>query len=235
MLNLSNMRDWIGFCADICMLFITLYTFYLTFIRIRLNFCGIGENNSNSDGKSFYVIIENRFLLPVVINNVNLIMNDKYKICLTEMKDPLIIESFCAKRVESKKYAKLYPNNVNINFEESILEVITTKKVLYLKLNKKAHISKKMKKMKAPNVCMMTYEYNNKIVPENAVYSLDYIRDSKNHTVFIFKSGILTENILGYTAVPVENMNNKKQLEEFLDKFFVENGVEEFYLRDIHT
>ena len=34
------LRDWVSFSADIAMLLITLYTFYLTFLRTKLAFVG---------------------------------------------------------------------------------------------------------------------------------------------------------------------------------------------------
>ncbi len=103
-------REWVTFAADICILAITIYTFYITFISQRIKFISLSNSSSNSKGDSFAVVLENKSLSPQVINDIYMIIDNKYKIQVKKFEVPLILEPYKAMEISSEKYSYTTPS-----------------------------------------------------------------------------------------------------------------------------
>ena len=75
----SIIREWVNFSANICILLITIYTFYITFISCKIKFLSISESHPNNNENSFSVVIENKSFSTLVVTKVSLIVNNEYK------------------------------------------------------------------------------------------------------------------------------------------------------------
>lgn len=225
-------REWITFAADICILLITIYTFYITFISQKVKFISLADSSSHSNGNSFSVVLENKSLSPQVINDIYMIVDNKYKIQVKKFEIPLILEPYTAKGISSNNYSYTAPSLPPKTRKNVILEVITTRKKLYLSMHKKRpKVAKEMKNI-LYNVTKITNTYNEKIVPKNAKYILSVSKEEWENTVFIFKTGLMTGEILGYNGIPENTLKSQKDLTLFLDNWLKPNGLN-YYLNQL--
>lgn len=218
-------REWVTFAADICILLITIYTFYITFISQKIKFISLSKSSSNSKGDSFVVILENKSLSPQVIKDIYMIVDNKYKILVKKFEVPLVLEPYTAKEISSEKYSYTIPSLPITTGENVILEVSTTRKKLYLYMHKKTpKVTKEMKNI-SYNVTKITNTYNEKIVPQNAKYALTVSKEEWQSTIFIFKTGVMTGEILGYNGIPEDALKSNEDLIQYLDNWLKPNGL----------
>lgn len=186
---------------------------------------GLPIHSSNSKGDSFAVVLENKSLSPQVINDIYMIIDNKYKIQVQKFEVPLILEPYKAKEISTEKYSYTIPSLPIKTGENVMLEVNTTRKKLYLYMHKKTpKITKEMKNT-PHNVMKVSNTYNEKIVPENAKYALSVSKKDWQNTVFIFKTGVMTGEILGYNGIPEDALKSQEDLIIFLDSWLKPNGI----------
>lgn len=230
--SFTIIREWVTFAADICILLITIYTFYITFISQKIKFISLSNSSSNSKGDSFSVVLENKSLSPQVINDIYMIVDNKYKIQVKKFEVPLVLEPYTAKEISSEKYSYTNPSLPLKTGENVILEVNTTRKKLYLYMRKKTpKVTKEMKDIKY-NVTKITKTYNEKVIPQNAKYVLSVAKGDWKNTVFIFKTGVMTGEILGYNGIMKDALKSKEDLIQYLDNWLKPNGIN-YYLEQL--
>lgn len=227
--SFTIVREWVTFAANICILLITIYTFYITFISQKIKFISLSNSSSNSKGDSFAVVLENKSLSPQVINDIYMIVDNKYKIQVKKFEVPFVLEPYTAKEISSEKYSYTTPSLPLKTGENVILEVSTTRKKLYLYMYKKTpKVTREMKNIPY-NVTKITNTYNEKIVPQNAKYALTVSKKEWQSTVFIFKTGVMTGEILGYNGIPEDVLKSQEDLIQYLDNWLKPNGLN-YYL-----
>lgn len=221
----SSIREWLTFAADICILLITLYIFYITFISQKIKFISVSKSLSIAKGNSFSVVLENKSLSPQVIIDMHLIVDGKYKINVKKFETPFILEPYKAQKVVSDKYSYTEPPIPHLKGKNTILEVVTTRRKLYLYMNKKTpRVTKEMKNIPY-NVMKIRSTYNGKIVPENARFVLFVSKGDWQKTIFIFKTGVMTSEILGYNGIPEEVLKDQESVNQFLDSWLKPSGL----------
>lgn len=225
MINFLFIRDWVSFAANICILVITVYTFFITFISKKIEFRSVSPSSSITKGNSLSVVLENKTLSPILIDNINLIVDNKYKIKIKSFDSPLIIEPFTASKITSDKHSYTIPYIGSLIGPKNVLELDMSGKYKYLPLYKKSpKVSKNIKRSNT-NVQIITNKYNEKIVPEFAKYILVFSKDSWHNTVFIFESGVITEDVFGINGLPPEVVKDYNMLIEYLDTLFKPNNI----------
>lgn len=106
-----------------------------------------------------------------------------------------------------------------------ILEVRTSRKKLYLRMDKKApNATKEMREIRY-NISKVTNTYNGNIIPMNAKFALIAFKEDWQQTAFIFPSGVMTEEIMGFNGIPEEALKDKESLISFLDSWFAQSGI----------
>jgi hypothetical protein len=75
------------------------------------------------------------------------------------------------------------------------------------------------------NVTKITSTYNGKIVPHGTKFILLVSKENWKKTVFIFATGVMTDNILGFNGIPEGAVKDKDSLLNFLDNWLKPNGV----------
>ncbi len=222
----DSIRNWVTFGSDICILLITIYTFYITFISQKIKFISLSNSSSNSKGERFSVVLENKTLSPQVINSIYVIIDNKYKVELKKFEVPFILEPYKAKEISSERYSYTIPYFPIMNSKNTILEVNTTRKKLYLCMCKEIPKVKKEMKDIPYNVTKITNTYNEKIVPQDAKYALYVSKGKWENTVFIFKTGLMTGEILGCNGIPETALESTKSLIQYLDNWLKPNNID---------
>ena len=219
----SIIREWVNFSANICILLITIYTFYITFLSCKIKFLSINESHSNNNGNSFSVVIENKSFSTLVVTKVSLIVNNEYKVEIQKFDSPLILQPFSASKIESDNYSYISPD-IEIIGSKVILVVEISRKTIYAGYQKiSPRIIKEIKKSPC-NVTKVKNTYNGKIVPQLAKYILMVWKDEYMDTIFIFETGAMTEAVLGYNGIPKEAMKHQDTIYEYLNKWLKPKG-----------
>jgi hypothetical protein len=228
---LTIIREWTNFAADICILLITIYTFHFSFVSKKIKFITFGQSSSNSEGESFSVVIENKTAKAIVIKEMFIIVNNEYKIGVKRYDTPLILSPFHTERIETEKFSYMVPE-VKFNGNDIILQVNTSNKKIFLKFGEKIpNITKDMKNS-PNNVTKVRNEYNGKVVPQMAKYVLNISINGIKKVVFIFKTGLMTEEVLGYNVIPNDVTVDKESLEKFFQNWLEKYKIE-FYIEEL--
>lgn len=214
---LQEVREWTTFLADICVLLITAYTFYITFLSKRLKLLSFSENSSNR-GDAFHLVLENKSFAPVCIKEIYLVFGGQYKVKFEKYEQPVVLSAFSAISLSMEPYSFLFPDiPIELRFDPVVC-VDTSRKKIYLALhNKKAGRLSKERKAEPPNVSVVRRTYNGQLVMPGNRYVLHLFHEGKAQTVFVHKSGLLSESVLGYNALPEPAMKDKAMLAEVLD------------------
>lgn len=220
------MREWVEFGANICILLITIYTFYITFLSHHFKFLSISESSSLSEGESISVVVENRSFSTQVISKAALIINNQYKLLIYDKTVPIIIEPFSAILIETERCSYFEPDIGLIRGEHCVLEIQTSKGKRYAPFRKQTErVSAEMKNLHF-NVSAIIKDYNGKIVPRNAKYSLVFQDGDEMKTVFIFATGVITEYVMGYNGIPREAVESTETLRNYLSQHLTPQGIE---------
>lgn len=229
--QLKDIRDWIGFASDMCVLAITIYTFYKTFIYSKLSLLQI--KSSFTDGENYQVILLNKKMSPIVVTGVRLIVDEKYLFKFSQ-NEPVVIDGYSTYTFSSGDIGYIEPK-ISIVANDNVIVEITLehKRKVYLKRNRRLWYYSKKKLEKMERVICITNLYNDKIIPRNAKYILVTNMEGKeNETSFIFSSGKITTDILGYNGLPEEITKTKETLENFLHEWLDQYNIK-FYVEDV--
>lgn len=228
MINIEEIRNWVTFAADMCVLGITFYTAYKTFICTRIDLLSFSGSHDTKEGEMYSIVISNRRIMPLAISEVNLIVDGTYLLPLMNNREPIIIEGFGTYTISSKRFGYLEPD-IGIFGSNVVVEItIEQRKRVYLRLHKGRKFYTKKKISQLERVEMITNIINGKIIPKHAKYVIvvRYENQSENVIGFIFESGVMTEAILGYNGLPKEVTYDIKKLEEYLYEWLDKYNVE---------
>lgn len=230
-LNWAMIKSIISILGDTCLFFIAVYTFRLTVFPRKLSFVELRTISSAFNGDSFEITLENRSLCPVVISSVELIFNsNKIKV----FDGHCIIEGFKTQTIKMEPYSNILLNDeiMDIDFfsiEKMSLWIQTTRgsqHIKYARLSKIAAYIKHRKYKKFTPTTVCRNRYNDKLVNQDIKYVLSFIDHTNElQTVFIKKSGLMSETLFGYNGLPRELMQNESKLHEYFDEEFEKHGL----------
>ncbi len=206
---LYNIKEIISFFSDMSIFAITIYTFWLSFFSKNIKILTFGREYSDY-GDSMNVVIENKSLSNMAISEIYAIVNNESKFLFKEFKEPLILSPFSVIRVEMEPYSYL---EKEITVKTLVLQIKISDKVKYYKFkSNKFKISKYMKEIPW-NLNIIREKYNEKLIMPDTKYVLEIISENRKEILFIHKTGfIMTGNLFGFTAFPLEVMNNESLL-----------------------
>lgn len=107
MSNFELFRDWFGIIGNGCLLVISVYAFYYTYISKKIIFCAFSTNRTLLKGSMISVVIENKTLSPIVINTVNILAGKSFKIEVRSFDTPLILEPLSAQKITTDPFSEL--------------------------------------------------------------------------------------------------------------------------------
>lgn len=217
----EDIRDWITFASDICVLLITIYTFYKTFICSKIEVVSF-INDYSMNGESHDIIFLNKKMVPMAITEVQLIIEDKYLFTFANPRNPIIIEGFSTCSISTGEFGYI-DHELSIFSENVIVEVtlLHNKKIYLGGIKRYLYMLFRKRVFNLERASKVTYKFNNKIIPRYAKYIL-IIKEKdvkEDTTVFIFESGVMTEVIAGYNGIPKEVVGNIESLSDFLHEW----------------
>ena len=211
--QIKDIREWVTFGANICILLITLYTFYLTFISNKIKILSFRKRFSY-EGNSMSIVIENKSLSPISITEICAIAEKKYKFNFKKFDEPLVLAPFSTKVISMNPFSYM----PKMDLRNIVFQIETSNKTRYISFKKRfIWITKDVKKS-YPNITISTNKFNDKIIMPGTKYILTLIIDGKIKTIFIYKNGVMTSDVFGYNALPSDIVNNKDQVKQVIDK-----------------
>lgn len=237
-------QDILPVVGDVCLFFISVYTFRLTILPNKLRFIGYRPSFSAFEGDSVEITLENRSLSPAVIQSISLVLDEHIIEIFSERdSEPCIIDGFKTGKIKMIPYSRIYIEDGEIDlhtFKKWYLIVGTPRGKQYLSY---AHGPKKRflkfynKRHPPKQASVLRNYYNGKIVKPYVRYALVYKgRNDDIHTVFIHKSGAMSEAPFGYNGLPKEVVADKDKLyshfEGEFSKYDIPFAIKEFALDD---
>ena len=229
--NWGIIKSIISLLGDVCLFFVTVYTFRLTILPKKLSWVEFRKLSSQFKGNSFEITLENRSLCPVVISSVELIFGSNK---IDFFAGHCIVEGFKTQTIKMEPYSNILLNNeiMDIDFfptQKMSLWIQTTRGLQHIKHVRYSKIIdyfkyKKYKKFAPTTVCRN--KYNDKLIPQDIKYVLSFTdHTNKLQTVFIKKSGIMSENMFGCNSLPKKLVQNESKLRKYLDKEFAKHDL----------
>lgn len=212
---ITEFRSWITFSADVCILLITIYTFYLTFISSKIRITTFRRKSSNH-GDSMSIVLENKSLSPISVSSVYAIVNKKIKFGFKEFDEPFVLPPFSCKVISMAPFSFIEDLDLSFDSRDIIFQVKTSNKNKIIPFKRRMLLSRKIKKA-YPNVSIITRTYGDKIIMPGTKYILTLITNKETTIIPIFHTGIMVGEIFGYNALPEELMNDEASLKELLD------------------
>ncbi len=229
--NGAILKYIISILGDACLFFITVYTFRLTIFPKKLSFIGIRRSLSAFNGDSFEITLENRSLCPVVIRSVELIYNSNV---IKVFDGYCIVEGFKTQTIKMEPYSYILLNDEIMDIsclspEKMSLWIQTTRGlqcIKHVRFSKITDRIKRKKYMKFAFTMVCRNRYNDKLVAHDVEYVLSFIdRANELRTVFITKTGIMSESLFDYDGLPKELIQNESELRKYFDEEFKKHGL----------
>ena len=102
--------NFVGLVSNICVLFLTVYTLYLTAFSRRMDFISMGHSMSTFFGESIHFYIKNRSLHSIPITKVFLLKNMGgmfHIINIADYEQPLIIDAWHIGKIETEPFTNI--------------------------------------------------------------------------------------------------------------------------------
>lgn len=218
----STLKDIFQLIGDLCLLFISVYTFRLTIFPKKLRFIGYRPFFSTFEGDSLEITLENRSLAPVVIQSISLVLNG-YSIKIFSEDDKecetCIIDGFKTGKIKMRPFSEIYTNEGNLNFHEvngmylivetprgnQYLTFVNRPKKWFKQLKKKAHT--------LSEAIVTRNFFDEKIIKPYIRYGIVFFDKNNNlQTILVHKSGIMSQILFGYNHLSEEILLNKETM-----------------------
>lgn len=227
--------------GNLCLFFISVYTFRLTIFPKKLRFIGYKPCFSMFEGDSLEITLENRALSPVVIEAVSVVLNGySIKIFSEEENDgPCVIDGFKTGKIKMEPFSFIYTEDGEISFgiDKNVYLVVDTprgKQYLNYAVGPRKHFIKLREKSNPTKQTTVKRNYfNDKILKPYVRYAILYADEQKNtHTVFVLQSGVMSEMLFGYNGLTEDIVSSKETMithfEKEFSKYDISFGIKEF-------
>lgn len=233
--------NFISLLANICVLWITLYTLYLTAFSQKLSFVSLGTDSSMFYGEKYQVCLTNRSLHAIPIISVFLmkrIDGQFYRIGLRKYDDPKVIEPWHVGKLETKPFTTIhdmenedgYVSMTDLHMDAVIGVEIGGDKVVWVKPYKHAPLKaarNAYRKFYYREMPVFRNQYNGQILSKSVKYAIHLLKTDINgqkswECIFaiIGQDGIIFDKTVnGYNGID-KKCNTAKELKKCLCKKF---------------
>ena len=229
---MNNIINISSLLANICVLFLTAMTFYLTVMSNKLKFVSLGFSYSAFNGDTISLNLENATLHPICISSIALIkkMPDGayHSIDLISYDDPLVIEGRRVAKITTKPYTYILGLDfVTDIHKDAIFCIKSGSKTLFVKPYKKAPLKEVKKLHKKHHIfqplSVMRSEFNHQVISRNVRYAV-HIRTGENscdwNTILLTKHGFLDGTICGHNGLDTSKYDSTETLKSYLINTF---------------
>ena len=196
--------NFVGLVSNICVLFLTVYTLYLTAFSRKMDFISMGHSMSVFFGESVHFYIKNRSLHSIPITKVFLLKNMGgmfHRISIADYKQPLIIDAWHIGKIETEPFTHIMGVDEPGEGEEKAFEdayekpsistihmnavigVETGNKVIWIKPYKKAPLRMAKRAYKKLNYDILSVSrkcYGDKVLSKSVNFVIHFLSKDLN-------------------------------------------------------
>ena len=196
--------NFVGLVSNICVLFLTVYTLYLTAFSRKMDFISVGHSMSAFFGESIHFYIKNRSLHSIPITKVFLLKNMGgmfHRISIADYKQPLIIDAWHIGKIETEPFTHIMGVDEPGEGEEKAFEdayekpsistihmnavigVETGNKVIWIKPYKKAPLRMAKRAYKKLNYDILSVSrkcYGDKVLSKSVNFVIHFLSKDLN-------------------------------------------------------
>lgn len=235
-MDFKDIAETISVVSNIFVSIITIYLFYKRFLAKGLYFSDIKVMNQTFSPNAIYVSIENRSLKPLIVKELYLIIENKYRLSFP-IEKPRIIDAYKLETFEIQ-YSNLKPKvSMSMLGENSAVIVKTQNGYMYdtfckkicfrkFKLFFKTTSSDDLFKYKLIGVYSRLF--NDEIINPFITHFIDFRRKDGSvfKKVYMDKMGILSDVVPYFgNGIPREIASDDKRLKEYLTDFATEHDL----------
>lgn len=218
-----NFMSGISFAADMCILLITLYTTYKTFIDKKIKLLTYTPNfGGKFGGKFISIVVENTSLSPLSVEKIDIVYDNHYVINFAKYNEPLILQPQHATAITMDPFSKL----AGISLEE-----LVTKEFYLIFSTSKGEIISSFRQMPVKqnknnsyrSVLVVRKFFNGTIITPDIKYAIIIEIDGVSKTIFLKECGLIDKDIYGYHFIHLRDINNidmvKADIKSIIDQF----------------
>lgn len=229
----QEISNLISLIANVCVLFMTAYTLYLTVFSKKISFISMGCEYNTFNGDKLYLYLKNRSLHDIPICNVFILkkLDKKYnRIAIADYEEPFILHFGHVCRIESNFFTEIMKFE-NEEFDDlqmnALIGIDTGEKLIWIKPYKKAPYYSAIREYKKFNFDTLSVSrrvIDGKVVSKSVSYVIRIIGTDINghkkiNTIFMIcssESGILSEPINGCNAIDIAYCKSAAAIKEYI-------------------
>ena len=228
----QELSNSISLIANLCVLFMTAYTLYLTVCSKKISFVSMGCDYSMFYGDKLYIYVKNCSLHDIPICNVFLMKkSDNYynRISIVDFKEPYILHFGHVSRIESKPFTDImeYDDGFDNLLMNTLIGIDTGERIIWVKPYKKSPYFSAIRDYKKHNFGILTVSRNiidGKVISKSINYIIRIIGVDENekkkiNTIFMIcgvESGILSDPINGCNVIDKEYCKSSNTIKKYL-------------------
>ena len=199
-------------CAgDLCILIITIYTFWMNFAskKIKVASFGFSFNTWKSDSINF--VLKNKTLRTFPISKIYVVFGGKYRIKIRSYDEPMILKPLESKAISMTEFTKILGTTINelsdvfMETHDAYIEIHNDEnQIMYLPVHGK------LNKPEKPPMDYTVYSktFNRITIREEYMYALIIKVGDTIQTEFINKFGHISTDLFEFNAIPTEGIED---------------------------
>lgn len=223
--------DIMDFTGNMCVVLITIYTFYLTFFSKKIKIVGCGISNSVFEGCQAYFSLHSYSLQTFEVREISVIFQDKS--VNLKLEESVIIEPRMTTKVITQRYTRF---TENIDLDEVLMSkkwgliLHTQNGMIYTSTKKRdLGIRKKRKYRKCCYHRISTFNqlYGGIVISDNVKYVIYIGLGLCDKPIFMTEYGHLSQTVGGYNGIEDVESLSLKQIRKQIAKLL---GVSKKYI-----
>lgn len=227
----QGIKEFFSIIGDICLFLVTMYTFRVTILPMKLRYIGFSQTMDAFQGESVEITLANQSLSPVVVERVGLIHEDRIIPVFVQGEDgECIIEGFKTAKIKMKPFSTISMESKHITLKDIKpfeLFVQTTKNVQFITFSPKHRWAPKRKGKELLQAHIQRRCVNDVTIGPQVKYVLTYMMDNRQlKTVLINRAGIMSDRVFGYNALPKDTVKFDERVRAYFKNEFEKRGIE---------
>ena len=227
----NNFMSAISFAADMCILGITLYTTYKTFLDKKIKLLTYTPHFwSMFGGMSISVVVENTSLSPLSVEKIDIVYDNHYVINIEKYNEPLILRPQQATAITMEPFSELAGVSIDHIKDKNFYLIFSTSKGKIISNFKRMPVKHKQGN-KYRSVLVMRKIFNGMIITPDIKYAILMKIDGVSKTILLNDGGMMDKDIYGYNAIPRADIDNiemvKAHIKGIVDRY---NPEQKFHL-----
>lgn len=193
-------------------------------------------NSSRWHGEQLFVVIENKSLASLTLKNVDLILNNEYRLQISHFDEPFILKPFETVKIGTDHIHSLYAEGKEVSlsdfahYDKNLLINIYSTNFKYSNLWT-GKIKARRDYFSYKQINIVKHSFNKIPYDKDVLYAIQYLCHGEAKTLLVDKCGFCSDDINGINGFPLNVLKTTRELKNFLETHFPE--VESFWVTSL--